>query len=266
MSTENAAVRAPFDTVDGSATFFADAFRKFITLRGYIDFATDLVDPSGFVLKQRYPQSLFATFALPLAEDYPRLAANRVNMFSRDLLGLKAWQQILPEYDSLEQYYLQHEFVYSLLEHALLEPAAIRNQVIYSLTTLATVLDASENSLEIPDEDKIKLSTLEAWSSHWPGYESLHKCVLTLNTRAFVNATRNFRNRHAHTLAADFHGIVPIPKVRRDNDGVTTTWAHESALQTDTLLDILTHQHQAAVGLVYEMRSFIRNRLRNYIT
>lgn len=265
METEPPTQIVPYETAEEAATFFADAFRKFITLRGIIHFPNHLVDPSAFVLRPRSPQALFLSFLLPLAEHYPQLVANRINVFLKDLIGLAAWQQILPEYDALARYYLKHEFVHPLLQHALREPPAIKNQVVYSLTRLATVLEASNNTFEIPAENEIDLSTLRVWVSHWPGYKSLEKRLSGLNTRSFRNGTRNFRDRDAHTLAPDLHGIVPAPKVRRDSRGVETTWAYEPALETETLLDTLTEQHRAAVELLDEMRTFIKARLQDHI-
>lgn len=265
METEPPAQIAPYETAEEAATFFADAFRKFITLRGIIDFPNDLVDPSSFTLPQKNTHSIFFSFALPIAEHYPQLVANRINIFLKDLLGLAAWQQLLPDYDALARYYLEHEFVHPLLQHALREPPAIKNQVVYSLTSLATVLEASKKAVTIPAEQDIGLATLRMWVSDWPGYDSLVKRLTTLNTRSFRNATRNYRDRDAHTLAPDFHGIVPAPKVTRDDRGVTTTFGYEPALETGSLLEILTEQHSAAVELLHEMRSFIKARLHNHV-
>jgi len=250
----------PFGTVDEAAAFYAEAFRKFIFLRGVISCPSKVVDPSEFKLPGQ-PTSLSQVFGIQLAEDFPRLFANRINAFSKDILSLTAWQQIRPEYESVRWHYLEHEFVYPLLRLALKEPSALKNQAIFSITKLATVLEASANSHAIPADVEINLTKLDLWASHWPRYDGFRTSISALNTRAFVSATRDFRNRDMHTLAPDFYGIVPAPNVRREKRDVLTTWKHEEPLEINPLIDILIEQHRAAINVLGEMRELLMARL-----
>ena len=88
----------PFTTADEAAELFANAYRKFIYCRVWIDGKPNkLINPSEFSLPTQGP-SLAMAFAINASNDYVRLAANRTNEFCATVIGLRSWQEILNEY------------------------------------------------------------------------------------------------------------------------------------------------------------------------
>jgi hypothetical protein len=251
----------PFNTVEEAAAFYAEAYRKFIFLRGVIDpFPNELLDPSAFQLP-RPAGSLLKDIEFSAAEDFARLLANRANSFLAVLLGLKSWQQILPEYGIEARHYLEVEFVWPLLQLGMSEPSAIKNQAIFSITKLAILADSFTLQHEIPRDEDIRLGMLDRWVAHWPGYAELRGRISALNSRSFVADTKNFRNRRAHSVAPSPFGIIPAHIVKREGRDWRMTLRHEPRLEIEELVDLLVQQHLVVVSLVEELRSFLRARL-----
>jgi hypothetical protein len=250
----------PFKTVDEAASFFADAYRKFIFLRGVIDpFPNELLNPSEFKLA-RPARSWSREIELSTAEDFARLLANRVNSFLSLLLGLKSWQQILREYPATPRHYLEVEFIWPSLQLGLGEPCALKNQTIFSITKLAILTDSFTLQHEIPRDEEIDLAMLDHWVGHWARYNEIRRKITALNSRAFVADTRNFRNRRAHGLAPSPFGVVPAHLVTKRGRDWRMIWRHEPRLEIDKLIEQLVQQHLVSVALVKELRLFFQAR------
>ena len=250
----------PFKSVEEAAAFFADAYRKFIFLRGVIDpFPNKLLNPSEFHFA-RPAESLTQQFQFATAEDFARLLANRANSFLAVVLSLKSWERILPDYERRHRFYVEIEFVWPLLQLGLAEPSAIRNQAIFSITKLAIMTDSFELQHTIPRDEEIDLQMMDRWAGHWPRYQELRNTITSMNSRAFIAATRNFRNRRAHALAPSPFGIIPAHVVTKKGREWRMTWRHEPRLESDNLVKQLVEQHRRSVSLVEEVRLFFQAR------
>src|SRR5438552_18345776 len=116
------------------ANFFAEAYRKFIHLRGIIDSTPNrIVNPSEFKLSRKPEDNYLENMKLSAAEEFVAQLANRINEFCKMILGLKSWEKVIAQYEPHDQCYLENEFVGPLLQLPLYQPAGIKAQFVFSL-------------------------------------------------------------------------------------------------------------------------------------
>lgn len=248
----------PFMTVDEAAEFYATAYRKFISLRGYIDPSpVELVDPSDFKLS-RPRRSISEDCDAFTAELFAQAIGNRLNSLCSMLVGLKSWQSILRDYVPKHRYYLEVEFVSPILQLAIAEVSGIKNQIAFSVAKIAIHLESTKTRHPIPPDDKISCATWELWTQGWRCVEHFREALRAVNSRDFRSATRDFRNRRMHAIAPSFFGIIPAHVVRRAGDYVETKFHFEEKLDIVTLSSSLSEQHVAIVALVKAMHELLR--------
>ena len=184
--------------------FYSEAYDRFIRLRWVIDpFKGNNynLNPVEFRLSEgemkRIPLSSFMAVHLRLSI---QSLVGQINGFNSDLFALKAWQTILPDYQRSQRIHLISEFVEPLLHSCMLAPFALRNQITFTGTKIAILLEKGRCQPKLPDDRDISEKHFNQWAGNWDGFNLVEKSLKQLCDEEFIQRTNNFRHRYNHRI------------------------------------------------------------------
>ena len=151
-----------------------------------------------------------------------RQLTNLVNGWAESLCRWHAWSYVLADRDRQEAWELRSEFLDALVHKCLLMPASIRDAITSvatsafhqaRLSTDRTYRDNLEGDPRDPKtpEEKTNFSRrgekekyLSKIVRDWPSSNRFLEALRQINTSAYIQATRNYRNLTAHSIAPKF--------------------------------------------------------------
>jgi hypothetical protein len=234
--------------------FYSKAYDRFIRLRWHIDpFPGDdrRLDPEAYRFS---PEEYKKAAPLLFGDDLLRLSIQRIigqiNGFNSDLFHLKAWVKILSEYDDQSQkLHLIVEFVEPLVMSCLTAPYALKNQIIFSGTKIAILLDKGGRGQKIPDDKAINFRTFKQWAGTWSGFLLVAKTLSAVNDHDFIDSTHTFRDRYTHQMPPRIAvGIVANYHFEREGKSLKVYPRVDEPLPLSTCIETSIIQHRACVA------------------
>lgn len=249
--------------------FYPQAYNRFNRLRWGIDpfkgkYYYSNLDPAEFGLSEdetsRIPLSLFMAVHLKLSI---QSLVGQINRFNSDIFALKAWQNILRDYQKIQRIHLQSEFVEPLLHSCMLAPFALRNQIIFTGTKIAILVEKGRLQPKLPnDRSKEYSEHFKQWAGNWDGFNLVEKLLKQLSDEKFNQQTNEFRHRYTHRIPPCIaYGLSPNFKFERDGPRLKVYFSPEKPLQLHQCIKASVIQHRACVKTFRAFWTMIRNRL-----
>lgn len=234
--------------------FYSRAYDRFIRLRWNIDPfpGEDLhLDPHAFALSPEEQKKI------PMSFELLRLSIQRIvgeaNGFKSDIFDLKAWEKILPEFEGKSQkLHLLHQFVEPSLRSCLFAPYAVKNQIIFSGTQIAILLEQGKCQPKIPANKEIRnIFHFKQWAGTWVDFDKLETALSSLSNEDFTDATKNFRHRYTHQIPPRIEiGIASNYRFERDGQNLRIYPYVDEPLALSDAIEASVMQHRACVAAI----------------
>ena len=247
--------------------FYSKAYDRFIRLRRTIDpFPGEdpHLDPNAFELPSEDINRLgILFFGYNLINLSSHRLTGQINGMYDDILNLKAWEQILPDYNERQKLHLIVQFVEPLLVASLISPFAVKNQMVFVGTKIAILLEQGKRKNKIPADREIKsIADMEEWAGKWPGFPELKIALSTLHSEDFTESTMNFRHRYTHRLPPRIGmGIVPNFRLEREGTGLRIYPHMDEPLAISTAIAASVMQHRACVAAFHAFWFMLKSKL-----
>lgn len=254
-----------------TAEFYSQAYARFNRIRWGKDpfkgkYSFHNLDPDEFRLSDDEMSRI------PL---YPFTAANvelsiqslvgQINRFNSDLFALKAWRTILPDYQRSQRIHLISEFVEPLLHSCMFAPFALRNQITFTGTYIAVLLEKGRREPKLPSAEANSRQFREhfrRWAGSWHGFELVEKSLNQLSDEKFNQRTNEFRHRYTHRIPPRIaYGLWPNFRFERTGKQLTVYFSPEKPLRLSQSIKASVVQHRACIKAFQAFWKMLTKRL-----
>ena len=249
--------------------FYLQAYNRFNRLRWGVDpikskYYFSNLNPDEFNFSEdeisRIPLSSFMAVHLRLSI---HSLVGQINHFNSEIFALKVWQCVLRDYRKIQKIQLQSEFTDPLSCSCLLAPFALRNQIIFTGTKIAILLEKGRLHPKLPDDRSKEYSKhFKQWAGNWNGFTQVERSLQRINNEKFNQRTNEFRHRYTHRIPPRVgYGLSPNFKFERDGLQLRVYFSPEKPLLLHQCINASVIQHRACVMAVKAFWTMIRNRL-----
>jgi hypothetical protein len=142
-----------------------------------------------------------------MVEEFARELANIVNEFTRHVRDLDAWAEVVTGLSDSEKLEAAISFINPVATVAVTLPAVIKSRFAFAAAHLCHQANQAKDSAWVDDfplDEDIWPSTPDTYGKPWPAWRKLKPRLDALNSKAFQQATRDFRNTYNHRFSPRF--------------------------------------------------------------
>ena len=149
---------------------------------------------------------------------------NQLNAWCEWLMHLSVWTDVLDHFDEQKAWNIQHSYVDPLAQICLMQPSSARDRFGHIATNaihqanLCTIEGYPDQLKQDGQKHPLSRKQLEGQISeigkHWSGTTAFLDALVTVDSKAYRDATMNYRNLASHAIAPRFRFGITNTVVR----------------------------------------------------
>lgn len=196
-------------------------------------------------------------------DEFSREIANSINQLVSYSHRLKAWSEVVREFDEQQKLEALNEFIEPIATTALNLPFVIRSRFIFAIAHLAhQAKRATEGPAwkdDFPLDKEIGFGSADKYGGDWKSYVRLKRSLENISSKKYQEATNDFRNKYNHRFSprvlVGFTGLVT--RIVGKAGQVSYQFGEQPPLSLDVAAELLNQQCETCFDAFSRFKAFI---------